>query len=363
MADVGVVGGGIVGLATAYAVAQRGASVRLYERGVPGNGQSGGESRLFRHGHDDPRLVAFALESRSLWRAWGERLGVELVSGDGVVGLGPRAVARLGVLERIGGVPARAIGPDELSARLPLLAGCSAPAVLDEAGGAIRTRTAIAALSGALGASLVADEVLALRPRPHGTVEVRTGGGSAEHSSVVVCAGTGTAPLAREAEVSLPVALSAHVRATFAVRGEPSDRLACLQDSSDEFGEVRTYAAPEPGNRRYGVGISETTGVRSDRSVVDPGALASLAGRASAYVRRALPGLDPEPVEYRHCWVTHLPWGPDGAAVWECGRVFLVAGHNLFKLAPALGTALAAAATGEDLRPELRPEAMLGAAA
>jgi glycine/D-amino acid oxidase-like deaminating enzyme len=43
-----------------YALAERGASVTVYERGVPGNGQSGGESHIFRHAHDDPRLVAFA---------------------------------------------------------------------------------------------------------------------------------------------------------------------------------------------------------------------------------------------------------------------------------------------------------------
>jgi len=35
--DVGVIGAGIVDLATAYALAERGASVRVYESGVPGN--------------------------------------------------------------------------------------------------------------------------------------------------------------------------------------------------------------------------------------------------------------------------------------------------------------------------------------
>jgi sarcosine oxidase len=358
--DVAVIGAGIVGLSTAYSLLERGVAVTVYEQGVPGNGQSGGESRIFRHAHADPRLVAFACRSRSTWSEWEATLGVELVSTDGVVALGPSVEDRLGVLGQVDGTMARRIDADELSERLPLLAGYSGPAMLDEVGGSIRTSAAIDALAARLGDVIVADEVLSVRSTGPGTVEVRAGGRRAQYAGVVVCAGRSTAHLARGVGLTLPVRQAAHVRLTFALRGDPPVQLACLQDGSGEFGESGVYAAPLAGNRHYALGLSQAIDVREDGSLVDPPGLAELSQRASAYVERALPGLDPEPLAYRHCWVTELPWSPDGLAVWEADELFFVAGHNLFKHAPALGSALAHAVLEGRVADHLRPEARLG---
>ena len=232
--------------------------------------------------------------------------------------------------------------------------------MLDESGGSIRTGTVINALAGRLDGSLVADEVISVRSTTAGTVEVRAGGRCAEYASVVVCAGRSTALLARGVGLTLPVRQAAHVRLTCAVRGEPPARLACLQDGSGAFGETGIYAAPLAGNRHYALGVSETIEVQEDGSLIDPAGLARLSDRASGYVGRALPGLAPEPADFRHCWVTELPWSPDGFAVWEADGLFFVAGHNLFKHAPALGGALAEAALRGEVPDELRPEARLG---
>src|SRR3954452_2546589 len=358
--QVAVIGGGIVGLSTAYALIELGVAVRLYEAGLPGDGQSAGESRIFRHAHDDPRLVAFARESRGAWDEWAERFDVELISPDGALAIGESALERLRVLEEVGGVAAHTVDSEELAERMPLLAEYAGPAMFDQAGGAIRTRAAIKTLAGQLGDAVVTGEGISIDPRDSGTVEVRSVTDRAVYSNVIVCAGRETARLARSVGLSLPVRLAAHVRLTFAVKAAPPARVACLQDGSGDFGEVGVYATPLPGNSRYAVGLSETVGVRDDGTFIDPAALGSLDQRAREYVARALPGLDPDPREFVHCWVTDLPWSEDGVAVWEAGRILFVAGHNLFKQAPSLGRALAGAATGDGLAPELTPQARLG---
>jgi sarcosine oxidase len=359
-ADIAVVGAGIVGLATAYAARQHGLSVALYDAAPPGSGQSVGQSRLFRHAHDDPRLIAMAVESRARWRGWEADLGTELVSEDGGISLGPAVPQRLELLAAFPDLPVRPIDPSEVAERVPMLASYDGPAMLDEAGGAIRTRAAVTALSERLRDDIVVDHVLALRPTASGGVEVRTGTGRREHGHALVCAGRGTQALARGAGVCIPLEHSATLRVTFATKDEPPQRLSTLQDGSGAFGESGVYASPYPGNTHYAVGVGVHASAGEDGSLADPSELAAVADRTTEYVARALPGLDPTPVDHVHCWVTELPWASDGIAVWETPGVAFLAGHNLFKHAPALGHALVRSVTEGRLPDDLSPDSRLG---
>jgi sarcosine oxidase len=359
--DVAVVGAGIVGLATAYALRRRGATVTVYDRGLPGSGQSGGDSRIFRHVHEDRRLVEWARESREIYRRWEEELGAEMVSADGALFFGAAAAPRLELIEAVGGIDARLLDADEAAARMPLLAPREDAALFDADGGAIRAAGAVAALADALSEDLVAEEAVALHPRPQGTVELFSGGRRVEHGTAVVCAGTSTAALARSLGVTIPLKLTLHGRVAFALRAEPPAQLACLTDTTDVFGEPDTYGVASPDRSRFSIGVAETL-AREDLSLPAPEEIGEADERAAAYAAKALPGLDPTPVGYRHCWVTELPWHEDGVGVWEAESTLFLAGNNLFKHAPALGEALAEAALGGELREELRPAARLGAA-
>lgn len=363
MTRVAVVGAGVVGLAAAHALRRRGTDVVLYESGPPGGGQSAGQSRIFRHAHEDPRLVALVARSRALWREWEAEFGLELVSRDGAVAIGDGIEDKLRTLEPFEEIPVRRLSPEELHDRLPLLAGWTGPAMLDVDGGAIRTLAAVEALTSRLGAALLREHVLSVRPTGPHEVELRTGTAREIYDHVVLCAGRGTAPLARGAGLDLPVELGAHVRLTFALAGGVPAALPTFQDGSGDFGETGVYAAPHPDGRHYSVGLSGDTPAHPDGGLTDPAELAALADRTVSYVRRALPGLDPVPVDHVHCWVTRLPWGDDGVGIWSQDGLTALAGHNLFKQAPALGEALAETALAGTVPGSLHHEQQLGRSA
>ena len=74
---VAVIGGGIIGVATALELAERGVSVVLLEKGVIAGEQSSRNWGWCRQMGRDPREIPLVLQSLKLWRGMNERVGAE----------------------------------------------------------------------------------------------------------------------------------------------------------------------------------------------------------------------------------------------------------------------------------------------
>lgn len=89
MADVAVVGAGIMGAATAHALAREGHGVTLFEQFQVGHtrGSSHGRSRIVRLAYPEVEFVELAKESFAGWRELEREAGVELLELNGLLEL------------------------------------------------------------------------------------------------------------------------------------------------------------------------------------------------------------------------------------------------------------------------------------
>ena len=325
--EVAVVGAGITGLSTAYALKRRGVEFVCFEAAAPGSGQSAGRTRVFRHGHDDERLVRLAVRARAEWERLEGELGGRLLGREGVLVCGPNVAERAAAFEAAG-VPARLVGREEQLGALPVLEPPDGEALLDQLGGSIDVRAAIDGLADSLDERLVPARVFGVRERDSG-VELHTSEGVWSAERAILCPGAQLHELTAGLGLEIPLTIELHTRAAFRVR-EPGARLACLLDRSNVHGEI-VYAAPMPDGRHYAIGLGGEEEPPVDEALA----------RLSAYARRAMPGLDPEPASVRLCQTSVLPWGADAFAVWRTGGIHVLAGANLFKFGPLLGELLA----------------------
>jgi len=357
--DVAVVGAGIVGLAAADALIRRGARVACLDAGAPGHAQSAGYARGFRHLHANPALMRLAIESRAAWRALEARTGAELLERGGMLRLGADVEPEIAAL-RVVGVEARVVGADEAAARLPALAPEAGPLLLDPDAGAVHAAAAIHTLAALAGDRLVRARVRAIEPAGDG-VRLRTSAGDLRCARCLVCAGAGTERLVAPLGITIARERRAAFRLTFRASIAAAGPLPVWSDRSERFG-AQAYGTPE-GRDRYAIGLIATT---PPLDPADAEALPAAAAdvraarrRLIAYVRAALPGLDPAPVDGMLRMIAPLR-GPDEDAIglWRRDGVLAFAGHNLFKHGPRLGELLADAALGDGPPdPRLRPPA------
>lgn len=354
-----IIGAGVVGLSAAKALIDRGVEVDVFEHDAPGGAQSRGRSRLFMRDSEDPRLMGLIEESRQLWQSWQREAGTELLSTHGMISFDDRSVpedSRIRDELPDGGL--LDLSADDLRSRLPILADPVGPATLDRHGGAIWARVAIGMLLGSAGGHIVPRRVDRLEVRADGRVKVHAGDLRRTHDAVIVAAGLGTAELATDLGVEIPMGRRAKVMTThaidprFAGRGLPGFR-------GLEAGDEIAYGMPVRSRDMYKIGFYRDLEADDDGKL-DPEAVGTLAGEVEEWVREEVPGLVPERLSTFADWSIGLPWGMDAVGIWRSGPALLPVGMKLFGLAPVLGEVLADAAEGGPVREELRPDQLLG---
>ncbi|WP_242090216.1 FAD-dependent oxidoreductase [Curtobacterium sp. DN_7.5] len=120
-----VIGGGIVGAATAFALTARGERVLLLEQHDRGHdrGSSHGASRIFRQGYADAEYVDLTTRALDLWEALERRSGTTLIDRTGAVDHGrPDAVDAIAAALTDAGVPHETLSPEDAAARWPGIA-------------------------------------------------------------------------------------------------------------------------------------------------------------------------------------------------------------------------------------------------
>ena len=208
-ADIVVVGAGIVGAATARALAGTFRTVVLLERFALGHaqGSSHGTSRIFRLNYPDERYVRMAQAAGEDWRELEGERDVQLLVRSGSLDLGPVAAKTARALSACG-VRFQTLSADDVRSRWPLRLDAGETAVFQADGGIVLADRAHRALLES--ASDDGVEVrenapvrsLALERRG---VRVTLDADEISARSVVVTAGSWSPRLLGDVEIELPV--------------------------------------------------------------------------------------------------------------------------------------------------------------
>lgn len=321
---VAVVGGGVMGLATATALSQRGHEVTVFEQNAPGwpGGSSHGRSRIVRQAYPDPFYTKVAVEAHRLWADIEHETGRKLVHEVGLLFIGRHGDPELDA-ERTGleanGVKYVEVGPEDVRRyHLAMELDDDEVALLTHRAGWADVPTVLETLQGlalASGAQWVRERV---DPRALPAFD-----------RVIVTAGAWVAQYA-----PLPVQVT---RQTFAyIRGEHEGPVWI-----EAFGD-HIYGFPsEPGSPAFKVGYHSAGPVTDPDEAArepDPVAVRAVLGRVESRFHIH----NPQAVELGVCLYTTAA-NDDFVIGWLDNRILVASpcsGHG-FKFGPWMGRFLA----------------------
>jgi sarcosine oxidase len=336
-AEIVVVGAGVMGAATAYALRRAGHEPVVVEQFEVGHsrGSSHGRGRIFRFVYDDPHWVAKAERALPLWRELEAETGEEILRTTGSLDVGPGTDKRAAALAECG-VEFEILDGAEL--RAPLRIERGTPTLVQRDGGVLDAARAHRAF------------LRGIRVRERAPVtgiedgRVRLDGTTIEAQAVVVTAGAWVAPLLEPLGISPPVTPSRESVAYFPLAAR--DGLPTIIDWRVPDGYdlprpgVSFYALPTPEGLKAGVHRTGPPTNPDEKGIVDQEAV-----RCSRdWVVRHVDGAGPEPSRTETCLYTNMP--DESFVLARHGHVVVgspCSGHG-FKFAPLVGRELAALA-------------------
>ena len=351
-------GAGLTGTAAAWAASSRGLDVVVLEAFGPGHrqGSSHGSARIFRRAYADPLYVRLAGAAGRLWRQLEAEGGRPLLTRTGEVDFGPSDAPRqMAAVLAACGVDARLLGGQEAAERWPGIDFGDDPVLFHEEAGVLDPELAMTAmlrLATERGAQVRFDTpVERLAASADGSsARVDTPSGPVSAPVVVVAAGAWTAPLLGGLLELPTLTVTQQQVFHFAPAGPSPARpwpvLIHHDQGLDFYGLPGGRDGGAPGALKLGEHTSGTVTTADGRNfTVDPAARR----RATSFVARRLPGLDPAPLNEATCLYT---WTPSEDFILDRpgGGPFVVAspcsGHGA-KFAPLTGQVIADLATGE----------------
>ena len=319
--EYAVVGAGLSGAATAWHLAARGHGVALLERTTPANdaGSSHGSSRIFRYAYPEEFYTGLVQEAKAGWDELARLSGKRLITPTGAVDYGAiRQPERLAAVLAARGIDHELLTPAEAGRRWPQIAfdtpvlwhpdaGVidaheSVAAMVDQAvvnGAALHTNWAVASVTGSAGAYVLASE----------------DGRTLRAANVIVAAGGWLPRLL--GSLALPSSFLAAMP-PIEVRQEQAYHFPYLDGTDPSTWPTFIHkregwqAYGLPGGRDAGFAgqkVAEYNGGRLIRSAAEQTGEVDPANRRRVvdYVRRYLPGLDPEPYAETTCLFTNTP--------------------------------------------------------
>jgi sarcosine oxidase len=325
-AEVVVVGAGIMGSATAYALAQEGRDVLLLEQFRVGHehGSSHGRSRIVRLAYPEVEFVELAKEAFVGWRELEQESGQELLELNGLLELVESAGQSSQDALEAAGAEYELLDADEARSRWPVGVPDGWTALFQPEGGIVRADLAHRAF---VDRALARGARLEEESRVESLEEV-------EASVVVVTAGAWVRSFFPE----LPVRTTRETVAYFRRDGTPLPSVVHLDPVT---GGHLMYSLHDPvhglkaGAHHAGADVSPDDSGEPDPELVE---------RIAEWVARTYPDADPDPVAAETCMYTTT--ADEHFILERRGKVVIgsaCSGHG-FKFAPAIGTRLAAIA-------------------